>query len=472
MFVFACLSVIFLFAHQSFLLFGNGQVSEGSRKLTTTVNTVAEDALRRRGDLAGSIHGKAGIGYDMPFYSAAVAVAGMADRRQTNVFKSSGAQQDGSSVFTSFGVKRLAEVKIVDFDNKKDFVTFNSEFVALLRSYRSNGFSRAKAQQIFRTYGMFVVTRGIFGGFVELRTTMLASDVLNRFYDAEASRLCYENYASIKAITFGFQGNAPSGVEACDADAMDAFEAARRAYVLDTGETDVVGGNAVDGDLVVTPETSTLLTSSDMYPLGDNGLELRPLTDFLSPSVISPLEVKRYQIWEDEFAEIQEYLQIHLREEMVELQGVLDKCGDCEVQYLSQLPDGWGFECNCYEPPPPVSILEPIAGTYNVEIRRQGESYWGWGEHNTATLEIPLYGPLTYDGEKVTKYEYDKESRFLSWKEQGAVDSRVELTFYPVKEDKAFFGDQANNTGVNVCMGAINSGWFGASEIRCFLQED
>ena len=400
--------------------------------------------------------------------------------------RSSGAQEAGSSVFTSFGVRRLAEVKIVDFENKRDFVTFSPEFGALLRTYRQEKFSRETAQQIFRTYGMFVVTRGIFGGFIELRSTMLASDVLSMFSEREASRRCYEAFASIRAGNYGFYGNAPSGADGCGADAMDAFEAARREYELDTSEAEVVGGNAVEKELAVSPGTSTLLTSNDMYPLGDNGLELRPLTDFLSPQVISPLEIKRYQISEGEFAEIQDNLRAHLREDLLELEGLLDQCGDCEVPYFVQLPKSWGFNCSCYEPPPPPpvpafedvtpapaeSVLEDIAGNYTVQIRRRGEVYWGIGAHNRATMEIPLYGALTYDGTKVTEYKYDKERKFLSWNEHGDVVSRVEITFYTLKADESFFGDQPESTATHAFLGVIDDGWFAADEIRGFRVEE
>ena len=456
------------------------QVSGGNRKLTTEVSTVEEDALRRRGDLAGTIYGSRVGGYD-PLLSTGTVVAGLADSRQTSMFRSSGAQEAGSSVFTSSGVKRLAEVKIVDFENKRDFVTFNREFGALLRSYRQSGFARSTAQQIFRTYGMFVVTRGVFGGYLELRSTMLASDVENLFSEREAARLCYESFASVRAGNYGFYGNTPTGVDGCGQDAMDAFEASRRAYELDTSEADVVGGNAGEKDLEISPATSTLLTSSDMYPFGDNGLELRPLTDFLSPRVISPMEIKRYQMTEDEFAEIQENLQTHLQEELSGVQEVLGQCGDCEVPYLVQLSDSWGFDCTCYEPVPQAPVHEPapalpvfssIAGTYEVQIRRRGENYWGVGAHNQGTLEISAEGDVTYNGLEVTEYEYDEDRKFLSWDEHGDIVSRADITFYMVKDDQSFFGDQPESEGANVFMGVIDDGWFAADEIRGFRQEE
>lgn len=469
------------------------EVSQGSRKLTTTVNTIQRDAEVRREDLADAVKRSDSYSIAVPgflppsFFAHSSTVAGLADERQYNLFASQGAQETGSSVFSSYGVKRLAEVKIADFDNKRDFVTFHPEFGALLRDYLRGGFARSTAQQIFRTYGMFVVTRGIFGGYLEVRTTMLASDVENWFDDREGARQCYESYVSDRGSALGFfgssSGSSPVETGDCDANALAAFEAARRAYELDTSEADVVGGSAAEGDLLVTPETSSLLTSSDMYPLGDNGLELRPLTDFLSPRVISPLEIKRYQLLESEFAQIQEKLQAHIVDEMSELDQVLkDKCSDCEVPYFVPSRNNWGFSCQCYKPPPPTFVPDPappalpltaIVGTYKVEIRRRGELYWGVGSHNQATLTISLDngGTVVYDGTTITEYEYDVDRKFLSWDEHLNVPSRAELTFYTVKDDQSFFEDYPEYTGSNVFMGVIDDGWFAADEIRGFRED-
>lgn len=383
----------------------------------------------------------------------------------------------------------MAEIKIVDFENKRDFVTLSPEFGALLRSYRQDH-ARETARQIFRTYGMFVVTRGIFGGYVELRTTMLASDVSELFIDEEHARTCYESYVSTREHTFGFLGgmnyNPSMGADSCDAAAMDALEAARRAFELETGEADVVGGTAVDNELVVTPGTSTLLTSRDMYPLGDNGLELRPLTDFLTPQVISPLEIKRYQLDESDFADIQSSLRKHLREEMLELQDVVDEqCSECKVPYFVPLPDSWGYKCSCYKPPdtpfgfedvtqsPTQHVFEPIAGKYRSEIRRRGEQYWGVGRYNQGSLEISADGTFTYNNRPVRDYEYDPDRKFLSWEEQGNTVTRVDITFYTIKKDESFYGDQANSTVTTLAfMGVIDDGWFAADEIRGFLVEE
>mmetsp|Transcript_20950 Transcript_20950/g.36063 ORF Transcript_20950/g.36063 Transcript_20950/m.36063 type:complete len:366 (+) Transcript_20950:21-1118(+) len=117
------------------------------------------------------------------------------------------------------------------------------------------------------------------------------------------------------------------------------------------------------GNFVVEPEFSTLLTSRDMYPTGDKGIELRPLSDFLSPKALSPLNVMQYQIDEAGFLEIQTYLQNHLREELLELEGLVGGCGECEMPYLVQSESEPGqtnkYTCTCYDPPEPCSEWNP-----------------------------------------------------------------------------------------------------------------
>ena len=80
------------------------------------------------------------------------------------------------SVFTSFAVKRIAEVRLVDFDNNFNFVTFKNQFANLLRRYRDSGFDIAVAEEIFDKYRMFVVERGLFGGYKQLRSTATSDD--------------------------------------------------------------------------------------------------------------------------------------------------------------------------------------------------------------------------------------------------------------------------------------------------------
>ena len=123
----------------------NTQISQGSDQLSTTVSEIKEFAKDGRSNLSRSISASASASYDGLFTKASVKVSGSADIEQTNMFWSSGAKFAGGRVFTSVGVKRLAEVKIVDFDNKESFVTLNYQFGVLMRSYQQSGYDRAVA---------------------------------------------------------------------------------------------------------------------------------------------------------------------------------------------------------------------------------------------------------------------------------------------------------------------------------------
>jgi len=282
-------------------------------------------------------------------------VSSSSDKKQTRMFRSSGAAFAGGKVFNSVGVKRLAEVKIEDFDNKRGFVTLNEAFVEAIKTYRNSGYDRSVArEQIFNKYGMFILTRGIFGGYLQLRSTMTESSISSRFESSEESRQCFEESVSAEASLFGFSGGGSGSGGECKEQAKKAMLSSQNDYAEKSSEQVVVGGKIDQGNFVVEPEFSTLLTSRDKYPAGDKGIEFRPLSDFLSPEAMSPLNVMKYSIVEAEFLEIQTHLKNHLREELLELEGMVDGCGDCEVPYLVEVETEPGqtnkYTCTCYDP--------------------------------------------------------------------------------------------------------------------------
>ena len=218
-------------------------------------------------------------------------------------------------------VKRIAEVKLVDFDNNFNFVTFKNQFANLLRRYRDSGFDIAVAEEIFDKYRMFVVERGLFG-YKQLRSTA-TSDDFDQFSSSENDfRLCYEAAMAAKGeALFGLiKAEAGGEIQGCNAFARSKMERLQQQFSQEVTNEVVQGGQIIDLELgggksfVVSPGDSILLTDQVKYPQGDSGIKLRFLTDFLIPEKISPLEVKRHLITEEEFGVIQSHLETRVKE--------------------------------------------------------------------------------------------------------------------------------------------------------------
>ncbi len=141
------------------------KVTEGTNTLSTVSEDVSEFASERRRRLANRITTSASGSAWFKFVQVGVKVMASLDTEVNDIMKYSGSSTIGSKVVTSFGVKTIAEFKIIDFDNKFNFVTFSEQYGSALRDYRDSGFDVEKAKEIFDEYGMFVVERGMFGGF-------------------------------------------------------------------------------------------------------------------------------------------------------------------------------------------------------------------------------------------------------------------------------------------------------------------
>lgn len=324
------------------------EASGVSTSLKTSVQDIKSYATEQRSSLSQSISASVSAGYKGAFVRASATVSGAYDAEQNAMFKSSGASKIGSRVFTSQGVKRVAEVQLINFESKRHFVTFNPEFGRLIRTYKETGFSKETAQEIFNEYGMFIVTRGLFGGYIQYRTTATEQDLNEMFSSDEDSRKCFEASVSGKASGFGFSGSFQVGAGQCTEEAASKMQGLQQAYADETSEEVVVGGAIIGGEFMVPPELSTLLTKKDLYPPNDPGIQLRILSDFLKPEAVSPLEVKRYLLTEKDFGEIQQNLEIHILEELERIEDVINGCGACDVPYLEQTDEG--FKCTCYNP--------------------------------------------------------------------------------------------------------------------------
>lgn len=321
------------------------------------------------------------------------------------MFQSSGAASSKSRVFTSLGVKRLAEVQLLDFANKRHFVTFSPQFGRQLRRYKESGFSDQMAKEIFDTYGMFVMERGIFGGFMQLRTTATDSDFSRLFSSEEESRQCFEASVSGRASGFGFKGSFSVEGGACREGVDKEMQSLQSQYSNEVSEEAVVGGKIEGGEFVVSPEFSTLLTTKDKYPPGDDGIRLRLLSDFLVAEKISPLEVKRLLLTEEDFSDIQVHLEEHILVRLQSFEALIGSCGDCDVPYLQQTPDG--FTCQCYGPKSEMNVFV-TSTNYNGNL---GGVSGADEKCNAAASSAGLKG--TYKAWLASSPSDDPESRFV-----------------------------------------------------------
>ena len=352
------------------------EVTEGSQSLQTSVSEVKSFARSRRTQRVSSLSASASASYKSFLFSASAEVSASSDSEQVNLFKSSGASEDEARVFSSVGVKRLAEVKILDFDNTNKFVTLSRPFGNLLRSYLKSDFDKTKAYEIIQKYGQFVMTRGIFGGYMQLRSTMSGQDVSNSFSSEQSAKDCYEASVSAEASGFGFSGKVSGEVSGCSAENVQQFQANRNQFGREVSEESVVGGRKEGGEFIVDAQTSTLLTTIDKYPAGDRvGVQFRLLSDFLGPDKISPLEVKRLQVTEDQFESIQTNLQQHILEYLREVSSQIGGCNctDKALPYLTEDENGQQ-SCFCYDPDEPdrsISIDLKKGSTWSKQGHRR-----------------------------------------------------------------------------------------------------
>ncbi|GFH47483.1 hypothetical protein CTEN210_03958 [Chaetoceros tenuissimus] len=330
------------------------EVSAGSSALTTTSKTVTEYAESSRSHISSSIKASASFSAKVGFAKVKAKVSASADREVNSLMKSSGAQSSGSRVYTSYMVKRLSEIKILDFENKMNFVTFNNQFANLLRKYRDSAYDMSVAKEIFDKYGMFIVERGLFGGYRQIRATVKEA-AISSFGSSESDfKRCYELSVSAKASGFGASVSGSTSVAGCSAEAKTEMNSLQNQYSEEVS-TETLNGGKTEYSMTgvpyfeVNPDDSILLTDIDHYPAGDEGIELRPITEFLASSKISPLEVRRHLITETQF----DTMKTRLEEQMIEIldgfNGILEECKstnkDCLLSFLSQDKES----CSCYE---------------------------------------------------------------------------------------------------------------------------
>lgn len=335
------------------------EISEDGKTLSTTSSLVTEFAMSRRTERSESLSMSASASYKNLFSQVSAKVTGAKDTEQNNLFTSSGASSTNSRVFTSLGVKRLVELTMGDFENRRNFVTFSESFGTALVDYLKSDFQQEKAFKIFDTYGQFIVTRGIYGGFMRTRMTMKGSDFSSLFSSDEESLACYEASVEGKASSLGFSAGLSVSGKQCSEDQIKKIEESQQSFESQASEQAVVGGTREECEgcsaFSVTAESATLLTTDDKYPANDplGGVQFRLISDFVHPDKISPLEVKRLHITEDQFREINTHLQNHVLEYLGETESLIDTC-DCNnstdaLTFLALDEDGESI-CACYDP--------------------------------------------------------------------------------------------------------------------------
>jgi len=115
------------------------------------------------------------------------------------------------------------------------------------------------------TFALFLVLRrGLYGGFLQFRSTIEGSNIASSLNSEENARQCFEASVSAEASGFGFSGAASAGVAGCDATAVASFSSARNAYKTETQQDEIVGGSRGEGDtLSVSPGEAVLLKDTN-----------------------------------------------------------------------------------------------------------------------------------------------------------------------------------------------------------------
>ncbi|CAB9510331.1 expressed unknown protein [Seminavis robusta] len=261
-------------------------------------------------------------------------VSGVADPRQVSLFFYLSDENPNSKLFTTSAAKRLAKVEVTNFSEKTNFVTFSPSFRQSLLNYLNGGFQKEMAFEIFDRYGSFAVVRSMMGAFMELRLPLDSIQYDNTFDSIVHSQSCFEIATQAEASRLGFP-DAPGTIDdtTCSPNVIRALQQLRSEYRDFTEEPATVGGKtecqlkATECDFIVDISTSRPLTANDKYPFGDfGGYQLRPLSDFLSPTRVSPLEIARMQVTEERFTELQRNLKAHTVEYLREMQEKLEAC--------------------------------------------------------------------------------------------------------------------------------------------------
>ena len=220
--------------------------SSSSGSMRTTKSGIQEYTRSIREDLATSWEASVEVGYQGALVEASVQASAAGDDELNKMMETTGASGVDSEIYTSVSVKRVAEVELKSFDNRYSFVSFNQAFRNLLTAYRNSNYTKEIGEEIIGTYGEFVLTRGLYGGYGQFRSTMTRSSLANTLETEQEVLACFEASAKASAGVAGVSASVSGSYGECKLTDTAAFDSARNAYSSETSQQELVGGSTIE----------------------------------------------------------------------------------------------------------------------------------------------------------------------------------------------------------------------------------
>lgn len=119
----------------------------------------------------------------------------------------------------------------------------------------------------------FLAFRGLYGGYVQFRSTLQGSSIGSSLLKEQEVIGCYEKAAAVAAGAAGFTGSVEVSEDKCNENAASAFAASRNKYKEETSHQEIVGGSRpMRYDFYSSAKGSVTLTGSDGRRPADHSL--------------------------------------------------------------------------------------------------------------------------------------------------------------------------------------------------------
>ena len=208
-----------------------------------------------------------------------------------------------TKVIESSAQSFLASIKIPR--DAKHFVTLqgsgSSGFLGRLVSYFFAGLPENMGLAILQDFGQFVVTEAAYGGYFQSRSEFTRAQQAKFALSDEQFEACFEQTAEASGIFKGVNLGGSGSVAGCTNEAQRQLSRSSEENVREVGTQFFVGGTVVNGEFIVTPETSQLLIKPELYQGRGVQFKLGLLADFLTKDRISPVTCARAKLTEDQF---------------------------------------------------------------------------------------------------------------------------------------------------------------------------